>query len=167
MPEEVAASASYVHWIGPLLQAGAILVSAGGVALMIQWNRAIARQRAILDLIVKEQTDSDMIAARKDFVNLKKDGNLLQWADEASRSGEQATTIRFILNMYEVVAIGIKKSAYDEAIYRDYCRTTVVLDWIAVKEFVSEYQLRYGHKIFAEFELMAKRWATDKERPNL
>lgn len=162
--EAISAATSFAIWIGPSIQAGAILVSAIGVAFMIGTNRAIARQRAVLDLIVKEQTDGDMIEARKRFVALKQKGNIGEFAKQQNLATEEAADIRFILNMYEVVAIGIKKKAYDKKIYEDWCRTTAVKDWIACKEFVARYQQDHSPKIYAEFEALAKEWATNDER---
>ncbi|PSM16186.1 DUF4760 domain-containing protein [Nitratireductor sp. StC3] len=162
-PSEALTVTSIAFWIGPIIQAGAILVSAACVAWMIRTNRAIARQRAVLDFIVKEQTDSDMLEARKRFVKLKQDGAMEQYAAPAQLASEQAADIRFILNMYEVMAIGIKKNAYEEAIYKDWCRTTAVKDWIACKGFVSRYQSDYNPRIYQEFEKLAKKWATPDE----
>ena len=156
-------ASAFFSWIGPGIQAGAILASAIGVALMIRTNRMIARQRAVLDLIVKEQTDADMIRARKTFVNLKQQGHIAQYASQDKIGGDEASQIRFILNMYEVVAIGIKKSAYDEMIYKDWCRTTAVKDWMACKDFIHTYQREVNPKIYAEFEALDKRWATNDE----
>ena len=161
------ATTSIAQWIGPSIQAGAIIVSAIGVALMIRTNRAIARQRAVLDLIVKEQTDGDMLAARKRFVALKQEGNISEYAKQSNLASEQAADIRFVLNMYEAVAIGIKKKAYDKEIYMDWCRTTAVKDWIACKGFVAKYQQDHSPKIYAEFEALAKEWANGDEKKHV
>lgn len=162
--EAIGAATSIAAWIGPGVQAGAIIISAVGVAFIIWTNRLIARQRAMLDLIVKEQTDGDMIEARKRFVALKQKGNIGEYAKQENLAGQEASDVRFILNMYEAVAIGIKKKAYDKTIYKDWCRTTAVKDWIACKEFVAKYQQDYSPKIYAEFEALAKEWATNDER---
>lgn len=150
-------------WIGPSIQAGAIFVSAIFLTLMIRTNRAIARQRAVLDLIVKEQTDGDMIKARSRFVKLKQKGQIEQYAANDKLASEEAVDIRFILNMYEIVAIGIKKAAYDEEIYKDWCRTTAVNDWMACKAFASKYQRDINPKVYQEFEALAKKWASPDE----
>ena len=165
--EATAAAVSIAPWIGPSLYAGAILVSALGVAFMIWTNWAIARRRAILDFIVTEQTDGDMLAARKRFVKLKQDGGIEKFAVPGKITSDEASDIRFILNMYEVVAIGIKKNAYDEVIYKDWCRTTAVKDWIACKDFVARYQQELNPRVYAEFEKLAKGWATNDEKKHV
>lgn len=165
--EAAVASSSISPWIGPSIQAGAIIISAIGVAFMIWTNRLIARQRAVLDLIVREQTDGDMIEARKRFVELKQKGNIGEYANQGNLASSEASDIRFILNMYEAVAIGIKKKAYDKDIYKDWCRTTAVKDWIACKEFVAKYQQDHSPKIYTEFEALAKEWATNDERKHI
>lgn len=149
---------------GSYLQVGAIIVSIIVATVIVKTHRSIARKRAILDFIVHEQTDQDMIKARKTFVKLKKTGNLVQYATENNVAKDQTTTIRAILNIYELAAIGIKKGAYDEEIYKDWCRTTAVRDWIAVKEFVKAAQGNFNSEIYVEFQALAIKWADEKER---
>ena len=148
MPVEAAAVAFSNISSGSLLQAGAILASAAGVIGVILSNRAIARKRAILDFVIKAQTDHDMLTARKKFVELKQAGQMEKYAGNDQLPSDEASTIRFILNMYEVVAIGIKADAFDETIFHDWCRTTLVKDWMASKAFVAQYQREQNAKIY-------------------
>ncbi|MCO5056673.1 MAG: DUF4760 domain-containing protein [Rhizobiaceae bacterium] len=69
----------------------------------------------------------------------------------------EAADIRFILNMYEVIAIGIKKNAY----------ATAVKDWIACKGFSARYQSDHNPRIYLVFEALAKsgRTRTKKSTP--
>jgi len=87
-----------------------------------------------------------------------------QYATPEKITSDEAADIRFfILNMYEACAIGIKKGAYDESIYKDWCRTTAVKDWQACKGFVARHQQDFSPAIWRGFEDMVKRWATAEE----
>jgi hypothetical protein len=166
MPECADAFAAACNTIpnGSLLQAGAIVASALGVIFLILSNRKVACKKAIVDFINHAQTDGDMIEARMKFIALKEAGRLEQFASKDRMASNEANTIRFILNMYEIAAIGIAAKAFDEQIYRDWCRTTLVKDWMATKHFVAQYQREHNPKIYIGFEAMAKKWANEDER---
>lgn len=151
---------------GLCIQTGAIIVSAIGVAAIINWNVRIARRRATLDIVLNEQTHETAIQERTQFINLKKKGDLSSWAASSQANSPEVETIRAVLNRYELVAIGIKKSTLDEKIYKYWCRTTLVGDWRAIKPFVA--QIRTVNSIptlYCEFEALAKKWANSSERP--
>src|SRR5271166_159948 len=96
---------------GPLIQLGAIVVSALGVMGIIFWNMRIARRRATLDLLINEQTHETTIKEQTAFMAIQKAGNLLEWATAAHSGSAQLETIRTSLNRYELIAIGIKGRA--------------------------------------------------------
>lgn len=150
---------------GLALQTGAIVVSALGVILTVLWNRRIAKRRATLDLVLAEETDPAMVSKRNEFVRLRDDGHLAQWADPQKTSSEQAGSIRAMLNRYELIAIGIRQKTIDEKMYKKWCRTTLVKEWTACKPFIM--QLRQNTNTptyFCEFEALAKRWANKSEK---
>jgi hypothetical protein len=121
--EIAAAVPTVAAWIGPSIQAGAIIVSALGVALMIRTNRSIARKRAILDLIVKEQTDSDMLEARKRFVALKQAGNLEGYATKESLASGLSGTKESDLGFPFAWACAIQWDAYRNILHHLRCRS--------------------------------------------
>jgi Domain of unknown function (DUF4760) len=155
-----------VSFYGLCAQTGAIVVSAIGVMLVIFWNVRIARRRATLDILLNEQTHETPIAERTEFLKIKKGGDLSKWATAQHSDAPQVETLRSVLNRYELVAIGISGSTLDGKLYKKWCRTTLVNDWIAVKPFVM--QLRANNNFPAlccEFEGLAKKWANATERP--
>ena len=150
---------------GLCVQTGAIVISAIGVAAVIFWNLRIARRRATLDILLNEQTHETPIAERTKFLAIKKAGDISRWATADHDNSEQLETIRAVLNRYELVAIGIKGRTLDERLYKRWCRTTLVGDWIEVKPFVT--QLRHKNKfptLCCEFESLAQRWAKENEK---
>jgi len=66
------------------------------------------------------------------------------------------------------VAIGIQHSTVDGIIYKAWCRTTHVNDWLAIKPFVAQIRLNTNNaKLFCEFESLAKKWANSAEAVHL
>jgi len=156
--------ANYGLWI----QTGAIVVSAVGVIITIILQRRIACRRATLDLVLIEQTDIETINKRTCFVTLRDKGHVSKWADPDNTHSDESAILRSVLNKYELVAVGIKQGTIDEKLYKKWCRTTLVKDWIACKAFVM--QLRHNADIptyYCEIEELAKRWATSDERKHI
>jgi hypothetical protein len=151
---------------GLCAQAGAIIASALGVIAIISWNVRIARRRATLDIVLNEQTHDIVIKERTQFITLKRKGDLSAWAASDKVNEPEVETIRAILNRYELVAIGIKKSTLDPGIYRRWCRTTLVEDWRAIKPFVVQIRTKNSvPTLYCEFESLAKKWANPSEKP--
>jgi len=89
----------------------AALVTGGIAALIAIWGvltqRQIARRRATLDLLTKSEADSDIIAARRKFIELAKaPGGLAAWADADKEKSEEAQKILTVLNEFELMSIG-------------------------------------------------------------
>ena len=159
------AASDWIAVYGLLIQSGAVLVSGIGVVVTLIWSKHIACLRATLDIVLTEQTDQGTIKNRTAFVALRDAGHLAKWADPQNTHGEEAATIRAVLNRYELVAIGIKKGALHEQSYRDWCRTTLVKDWTACKPLVI--QRRQNDRTstyFCEFEGLARKWAIGEEQ---
>jgi hypothetical protein len=155
-----------IPFYGLCIQTGAIVVSAIGVASIIYWNLGITRRRATLDILIGEQTNETTISERTKFLTLKKSGNLSRWAIVEHEDSGELETIRAVLNRYELIAIGIKGYTLDGDLYKRWCRTTLVNDWIAAKPFVMQVRANMRFPtLFCEFEALAKEWADDTERP--
>jgi hypothetical protein len=157
---------STLAFYGLCIQTGAIIVSAGGVASIITWNVRIARKRATLDILLNEHTHEISIKERTEFIKLKKNGDLSSWASSDKANAPEVETIRAVLNRYELVAIGIRKSTLDEQLYKLWCRTTLVGDWRAMKPFVAQIRtLNSIPTLYCEFEALARKWANVSEKP--
>jgi hypothetical protein len=157
-----------IQTYGLWVQTGAIVVSAIGVVLTILWNVRIASRRATLDLVMAEQSEDGLIRERTEFIKLRDAGHLAQWADPVKSSSDESAIVRATLNRYELVAIGIRRRTLDEKLYKRWCRTTLVGDWMACKPFVM--QLRQNTQAatyFNEFEALVRKWATKGERPHV
>jgi len=141
--------ANYGLWI----QSVALIVTAVGIIITIIWSKRIACRRATLDLLLLQQTDQGTINSRTEFTKLRDEGHLSKWAEPDNTHSKHATTLRAILNKYELIAIGLQQGILDEKFYKKWHRTTLVKDWIECKPFVM--QIRQNSKVptfFCEFE---------------
>jgi hypothetical protein len=162
--DAVAIAQTYGIWI----QTGAICLSAIAAIILIYWTKRVACRRATLDLIMSDETNSGQIEHRRKFIALREKGNLIQWLMPANVASDELATVRAMLNRYELVAIGIFEGSIDAKMYKRWCRTTYVADWLALRTFVM--QLRHdtgNHKYFREYESLAKKWATKAERQKM
>ncbi|PTV95817.1 uncharacterized protein DUF4760 [Rhodobacter aestuarii] len=168
LPQAVMASGNVFISYGPLISAGAVLVSAivaGIIALRnIAEQRKIARRRATLDLISHREWDGDYIRIRAEFNKLKLSHPPLEfWAAEEHKDSPQITVIRSILNDYEMISIGIREGILDEALYKRWFRSSLVNDYQKAKATIDTIRQRTGvPTIYAEFQALAERWTSKK-----
>ena len=110
---------SWIIEYGPLISAGAILLSACVALIIARLNileqRRISRRRATLDLLSRNEWDSDYLEARNEFVKLKNGSSGLEfWAAKEHENTPQIAVIRSVLNDYELIAVGIEEDILDE-----------------------------------------------------
>jgi Domain of unknown function (DUF4760) len=150
---------------GLWLQSGAIFLTLGGVLISAAVTRGVARRRANLDLIMGEESNELILTTRQKYLELRTAGHMVQWADPAKASTDEAKVMRSILNRYELIAIGIHKSTLNGALYKGFARTAVVRDWIACKPFVIQRrQSTSSPALYIQFERLAKNWAKGDEK---
>ena len=153
-----------------MTEAGAILVAGGVAALIAFWgvlsHRAVERRRTTLEFIARSEADRDLIAARRQFIELAKaSGGLVQWAEEDKEQTEQAQSIRLVLNEFELVSIGIQRSIIDYKLYERWFKSGTIKYWNYAAPFVAALQGRLNNEaIFHEFKEMAG-WFKDNKMP--
>jgi len=174
-----------------LNETSAILLAATLAAflgfLTILSQRNIARRKATLDHLSDLEADKDIIAARNLFVELTKKPEItLSLIDYLVRNnvsknvglknplpGEknivpvnlQAQALRTILNINEMMAIGIQLGIIDYKFFRRYQKGQFISDWELVAPFV--YALRRITKrdaLYHEFEQVVG-WMKDDKMP--
>ncbi|APG63248.1 hypothetical protein LPB140_11130 [Sphingorhabdus lutea] len=134
-------------------------------------NRKMAKRRGTLDLIMHIESDGDLIAARKEFIKLKKgEFNSAKWGKEDEKDSEEANNIRTTLNVNELVAVSIKEGVIDEMVFRRWFNGAYIDDYQTMTGYLNEVRnYKNNPKIFCEFEALAKKWQDDKDwdgKPN-
>jgi Domain of unknown function (DUF4760) len=140
----------------------AVFITAGVAAGIAIWGvlsqRAIARRRATIDLIAKNEADHDLITGYQKFVELAIDPKgLAIWADQSNEKTPETQSIRLILNQYELVAIGIQLGILDFKLWQRWGRSTTIRTWKHAAPFAAKLRDRLENPaIFHEFEELAK-----------
>lgn len=154
--------------LGLWIQTGAFVLSAFYAARQVRMlrvqtdkNEALARQRATVDMVLHEQQDEALTAARKVYASLRdQQANLTQYACKPSTDHpDENAAILAILNNYEFIATGIREGAFDEQIYKRMKRSLVVRDWKDLSGYALEKRKStQREKLFVEFEWLAQKW---------
>jgi hypothetical protein len=141
--------------IGFWIQTGAVFLSAVAAIYIIYHNGKLAKRRALIDLIIQQKSDEKLIEATREVYALSKAGNhISQLVD----SDKEPTILR-VLNNQEFIAVGIRKGAFDESVYKEIQCSNVLKLWTATSGFIQEIRKIDGkNTIFQDFEHLAKRW---------
>jgi hypothetical protein len=146
----------------------AVLIVGSIAAIIAVWGvltqRSIARRRATLDHITRTESDGDLIAAQRKFIELATAaGGLGPWA--AQEKGEDVQSIRLVLNELELVSIGIQRGIIDFELYKLWRRSGVIRFWNYSSPFVIALRARLNNdSIYHEFEAMVG-WMRDNRMP--
>lgn len=152
---------SYLPFIGATIAA---LVAWWNVDRTFKANRVIAKKKATMDLILLEQTNDYILRKRNAFLKLKKQGDLVKWADPKFRASDQAGCIATVINKYEMIAIGIENDSMCEDIYYSWFASTLVSDWEELCTFIGELRRRSkNYNLYIKFEKLALRWRSKKK----
>lgn len=147
-----------------LTSMGPILVGclAASVAVWgIRTQRTIALKRATLDVILRSESDKDIIDAHACFNRLaRSNGGLATFAEEDHQGSRETESIRIILNQYEIIAIGIKQGILDEDLYYEWFGTGLLRHWRYAQPFILRIRQRVdSDKPFAAFEELVSRFS--------
>ena len=164
--------------------AGIITITIG--FLTIRTQRAINRRRATIDMFMQKIWDKDYLKAADAFADVMKDQTKLmtlhdmfaraldlkrrnEWVDLSDAEKEKyelaASTIYDVvkvLNDRELIAIGIRDGAYDDAICRRWWYSTFLREWKLASTFIARIrtdpQLGAAAAAFTQMQELAERW---------
>lgn len=150
--------------VGAFLFASVLATTIAGWGIITQ--RAIARRRATLDLILRSQSDEDLIKARTRFVALsRQSGGLAPWAEKDKEGESDIQDIILVLNEFEIISIGIQRGIIDYKLFERWYKTSTVQFWKAGRPFILKLRERVGNDmLFYEFEEMV-RWFEGSKKP--
>lgn len=159
------AEATYTFWhsYGSDIQNGAVVLSAVAAFRVISDARKTAKRRGTLDLILHQQSDSELITERENFNAIKNGETKPSLYGKPDKKGtEQAETLRKVLNIHELTSVAIQEGVIDECVYRRWFNATFIADYDVTKDYIGEIRKTYSNpKAFLEFEKTALRWKAD------
>ncbi|MCZ8181618.1 MAG: DUF4760 domain-containing protein [Beijerinckiaceae bacterium] len=151
----------------PFIQAGGVVFSAAAAGLyayvQVRANRRIARERATLDLLIKREWDKDYLDHKAHFNRLRDaEGGLEKWMCVEHRNSDEANSIRYIMNDYELIALAISRGVIDEVIYKAWFRGSMIRDFRAAEIAISRARtLANSARIYVEWEQLAQTWQAE------
>lgn len=143
----------------------AIVIAAMAGFSVIYFSSKIARRRATVDMIRSFEVSEDHYEHHGLFIklcnkNLKKDGEILtQYATLDTQSSKEAAAIRYMLNHYEFMAVGIKQGILCEYLYSMWYYSTVIKHYNCTKLYIGAVRQNGGSDdYYIEFEKLAEKW---------
>lgn len=153
----------------PMLTAFIAIFSAIIALIVLIYTRNSNRKRETLNLILGNLRDEDI---RKNYTDFRllvlqhqddTDFNLIQYAEQSNRDKENFKIITRQLNLYEIIAIGIRTRLLDENFYKDYWHNQFLSDYEAVREFITEVQ-KQKKSFYCEVTYLYDRWSKNGHR---
>jgi hypothetical protein len=156
--QEIAKS---IGWFGETwgfwIQTGAFLLSALAGVYIIHHNGALAKKRALIDLIIHQKSDQKLLDATQAVYRLQEDGKHL--SSLVGTDSDERRSILLVLNNQEFIATGIRMGAFDEKVYKQMQCSNVRKLWMASSGFIQELRKIDGRQtIFQDFEKLAVDW---------
>jgi hypothetical protein len=152
-------------------QVSAVFVTALLAAAIAIWGiqsqRSIARRQKTLELILDQESDEDIINARRAFVAVATDPKLKieDFASPEKRNTIEGDAIRRTLNSYELMSIGIQKGVIDYDLYRIWMKAGTIKYWGYSESYIISIRKKSGNPLlYHEFETMIS-WLTKDTRP--
>lgn len=163
-------------WVGLI----AALIAIWGIVS----QRVIARRRATLDHLSSLEADDDVIAARNHFAKIstnpqalmalvnfvlgtapRRSKNKEKYAKALVRAEKELNAVRTVLNVNEMIAVGLQMGILDLDFFKRYSRGQYIRDWDLSAPMI--YALREKldrDALYHEFEQVV-RWLKDNKMP--
>lgn len=144
--------------IGFWIQTAAIFLSAIGAIGVIRYNAFNARRRATIDHIIHQKANKDLVSAISEVYKLRNENvSLSQFSKDTPCT--QRDAIIAVLNNQEFIALGIRRGAFEEKIYKELQFSDFKKLHSASSGFVAEIRnSKSNPKIYQEFDWLIDRW---------
>ena len=149
-----------------ILTAFFIFVSATLAFYAIAANRLSVKRQAAMDFMTRLATDDRYNRNVSDMLDLEHDGALRDRDHvrkildaKSGRDKEARRAIREILNIYEILCVGIERNIIDERISFAYGRGILTTNWERLSIFVDEARRQFENdRLFITVEDVVERW---------
>jgi hypothetical protein len=147
---------SYGFWCQNLI----LLLAAFFAYLAIRSSRAIERRKAAAEVIFSTRKDSDLLSSIHKISAIHfSSTNIATFAKNDKSGSDEAQNIRYALNHYEYIAVGIDQGIYDEDIFKHSHYSTVLKLYEHTKSYIAERRRVIASvTTYQEFECLACRW---------
>jgi len=130
---------------GSAVANGAVVLSAIAAFAVIYSARGMARRQGTLELIMRIESDRELIDARAKYIDLKASATKLEtYGAVTERKSDQAKTIRKILNIHELTAVAIQEGVIDERVFRRWFNKAYTDDHTTCQRYIEAVQKATG-----------------------
>lgn len=130
-------------------------------------TRKATRRRATLDMVMKTLMDNDVQAEYRKFRDLirrhqdqEDEFNMATLANVDSVGNNDRNTVLQQLNIYELMALGIRRKLFDEALYKRWYHNQFMMDYEGVSDLIGQLQENKA-SIYCEASCLYKTWLKD------
>lgn len=123
--------------------------------------RATAKKKQSADLLSSTRSDEELVTGLRCLSSLhnRDDANIRQYAHDSKADTDEAKSIRYVLNHYEYVAVGLQSGIYDESMLRRASHNTVVSLYTHARPFIEALREHKNRPtLYQEMQCMAERW---------
>ncbi len=123
--------------------------------------RDTARKKQSSDLLFNSRGDNELVQGMRKIAELhdRQDANMRHYAKKDQGGTEEAKALRYVLNHYEYVSVGIQSGIYDEGMLKSSSYNTIINLYKRAKPFIEGIREEHGRNtIYQEFQWLAKRW---------
>lgn len=159
-----ATSSGLLDYATALLGPAAIAISAAIAYNMaqntIKTNRAVARKRATIDVILKLESEPTYQQSVATFQDIRDSGRMLGLLSPSSHRDKEAfmEIVNFI-NHYELICCGIMEDTLDELFYFHWYRGAFLKHWTQLKPFIEALRTKENNdKLAIRYQLFAESW---------
>jgi Domain of unknown function (DUF4760) len=150
-------------------QTAVLAIAAILAFIAIVVSRRVARRQAAINAIFESKRDEELVKSNRHIAKLhQEERNFATFAKKEHIDTDDAKAIRYVLNHYEYVSVGISLGIYDEQIFKRSSYTTVVRLYDRTKPFIEALREIEGIRtIYQDFECLVFRWKQNplKHRP--
>lgn len=143
------------------IQTTAIVLTAFFAAWAVFSARQMTRKKNAADVIFSSKHDHELDEGMRVLHRINADENhdVGKYAYDAHSSTDEARQLRYVLNYWEYVAVGIRRGIYDEFILKDSKCNTLIHLYRNAEPFIQNVRrTNRRDTIYCELERLAKRW---------
>jgi len=148
----------FLEWQGA--PAIAILVSAAIATLALLSFRDVTKRKNSIDLLFGLQHDDKFIKGVDEIRTIHYEDNhkIEDYAELSMRNDERAKQIRYVLNLFEHMSIGILRRIYDEPIIKETIKEMIVYSYEWSKPYIERRRTIVHKESYVRLEKLVNRW---------
>ena len=157
------------HLIEPIVLALSVLASYIGIRRSIKSARDNAKDRATMTYLIERSKEQKFTESVQVIfaINLNDNVDIKKYAKKEHNKDPKADAIRYVVNQYEYLAIGVDHDIFNEDMLIEASKGTTIKLFDALEHYILAIRDETDKHKYQEFEALAKRWrpkSLDKDK---